>query len=67
MDAVCKAIDHVVKMDVELTEFAVTAVTEGIDALGEVTIRIEKDGSVYSGPRHSFTPLGPCRIEVTPC
>jgi len=24
-------------------------VTEGIDSLGEVTIRVEKDGSVYSG------------------
>ena len=29
--------------------FGVDTVTEGIDALGEVTIRIEKDGSVYSG------------------
>jgi 2-isopropylmalate synthase len=49
VDAVCKAIDSIVKLDVELTEFAVNAVTEGIDALGDVTIRIEKDGSVYSG------------------
>jgi len=49
VDAVCKAIDDVVGLDIELTEFAVTAVTEGIDALGEVTIRVAKDGSVYSG------------------
>ncbi|MDA1278936.1 MAG: 2-isopropylmalate synthase [Chloroflexi bacterium] len=49
VDAVCKAIDQVVNLDIELTEFAVSAVTEGIDSLGEVTIRVEKDGSVYSG------------------
>lgn len=49
VDAVCKAIDQVVDLDIELTEFAVSAVTEGIDSLGEVTIRVEKSGSVYSG------------------
>ncbi|MCH8909966.1 MAG: 2-isopropylmalate synthase [Chloroflexi bacterium] len=49
VDAVCKAIDDVVGLDIELTEFAVTAVTEGIDSLGEVTIRVAKNGSVYSG------------------
>jgi 2-isopropylmalate synthase len=49
VDAVCKAIDDVVGLDIELTEFAVSAVTEGIDSLGEVTIRVAKDGSVYSG------------------
>ena len=37
------------QMDVNLTEFSVSSVTEGIDALGEVTIRIEKDGTIYSG------------------
>ena len=49
VDAVCKAIDEVVGLDIELTEFAVTAVTEGIDSMGEVTIRVAKNGSVYSG------------------
>ncbi|MBI64215.1 MAG: 2-isopropylmalate synthase [Chloroflexi bacterium] len=49
VDAVCKAIDQITKIDVELTEFSVSAVTEGIDSIGEVTIRIEKDGSIYSG------------------
>ncbi|MBF16227.1 MAG: 2-isopropylmalate synthase [Chloroflexi bacterium] len=49
VDAVCKAIDQVVKLGAELTEFSVSAVTEGIDSLGEVTIRIQKEGSVYSG------------------
>ena len=49
VDAVCKAIDSIVDMDVELTEFSVSSVTEGIDALGEVTIRIDHNGSTYSG------------------
>ena len=49
VDAVCKAIDSIVDMEVRLTEFSVSSVTEGIDALGEVTIRIDHDGSTYSG------------------
>ena len=49
VDAVCKAIDSIIDMDVELTEFSVSSVTEGIDALGEVTIRIDHEGSTYSG------------------
>ncbi|MFQ5987934.1 MAG: alpha-isopropylmalate synthase regulatory domain-containing protein, partial [Dehalococcoidia bacterium] len=32
-----------------LTEFSINAVTEGIDAIGEVTIRIESEGKVYTG------------------
>ena len=32
-----------------LTEFRVDAVTEGIDAIGDVTIRVEKGGKTYAG------------------
>ena len=32
-----------------LTEFRVDSVTEGIDAIGDVTIRIEKDGNIFVG------------------
>ena len=49
VDAVCNTIDDLTKMDVNLTEYSVSSVTEGIDALGEVTIRIEKDGTIYTG------------------
>jgi len=49
VDAVCKAIDGIVKLPMTLTEFSVSSVTEGIDALGEVTIRVERDGQVYTG------------------
>ena len=43
VDAVYKAIDAVVKTPCKLLEFNVHAVTEGIDALGEVTVRIKSE------------------------
>ena len=49
VDAVYKAINRIVQVPNVLTEFRVDAVTEGIDAIGDVTIRIEKDGVVYVG------------------
>ena len=49
VDAVYKAINRIVHVENTLTEFRVDAVTEGIDAIGDVTIRIEADGSVYIG------------------
>ena len=46
VDAAYKAIDLIVNFPSVLLEFVVNAVTEGIDALGEVTVRIEgKNGS----------------------
>ncbi len=49
VDAVYKAINFCVKVPNSLTEFAVKSVTEGIDAIGEVLIRIESDGVSYTG------------------
>jgi len=49
VDAVCKAINKVVGVPNNLTEFTVKSVTEGIDAIGEVLIRIESDGVTYTG------------------
>ena len=49
VDAVYKAINRLVHVPNELIEFSVKSVTEGIDAIGEVTIRIEADGKKYSG------------------
>ena len=49
VDSVYKAINRIVQAPNVLTEFRVDAVTEGIDAIGDVTIRIEKDGGVYVG------------------
>ncbi len=41
IDAAYKAIDSIVHENCTLLEFAVHAITEGMDALGEVTVRIE--------------------------
>ena len=41
IDATYKAIDSVVKTPVTLLEYNVHAITEGIDALGEVTVRVQ--------------------------
>ena len=49
VDAVYKAINRIVHVDNTLTEFRVDSVTEGIDAIGDVTIRIEADGGAYIG------------------
>jgi 2-isopropylmalate synthase len=49
VDAVYQAINRLVKLPNSLTEFSVKSVTEGIDAIGEVLIRIESDGVSYTG------------------
>jgi 2-isopropylmalate synthase len=49
VDAVYKAINRIVGVPNMLTEFTVKSVTEGIDAIGEVLIRIESDGTTYTG------------------
>ena len=50
VDAAYKAVDEVVAVHGDLTEFSVKAITRGIDAIGEVTVRITaEDGKVYTG------------------
>jgi len=49
VDAVYKAINRIVGMPNSLTEFSIKSVTEGIDAIGEVMVRIESDGTTYTG------------------
>jgi 2-isopropylmalate synthase len=49
VDAVYKAINRVVNIPNELIEFSVQSVTAGIDAMGEVTIRLRHREAVYSG------------------
>lgn len=51
VDAICKCIRKLAKADCNLIEFTVNSVTEGIDSLGEVIIRIkdEEFGGIYSG------------------
>lgn len=49
VDAVYRAINRVVDVPNDLIEFSVQSVTAGIDAIGEVTIRLRHDGQVFSG------------------
>jgi 2-isopropylmalate synthase len=43
VDATYKAIDAIIQTPCKLLEFNIHAITEGIDALGEVTVRIQSD------------------------
>ena len=43
VDATYKAIDSIVNVPCTLLEFNIHAITEGIDALGEVTVRVQSD------------------------
>ena len=49
VDAVYRTIRSIIGTEDTLTEYAVSAITEGIDAQGEVTIRIEVDGITHTG------------------
>ncbi|MFM2303034.1 MAG: hypothetical protein RLZZ135_439 [Cyanobacteriota bacterium] len=49
VDAIYKAINRVVDVPNELIEFSVQSVTAGIDAIGEVTIRLKYNNRTYSG------------------
>jgi 2-isopropylmalate synthase len=49
IDAVYKAIDKITGNGYRLEEYSIKAVTGGKDALGEVVVRISKDGKHYLG------------------
>ena len=48
VDATYKAIDEIVNVPCTLLEFSVHAITEGIDALGEVTVRIQSEKGSFT-------------------
>ena len=58
VDAVCRAINRLIGEPNELIEFSVQAVTEGIDAVGRVTIRIQADEAVNGARRRVFSGHG---------
>ena len=49
VDAVCRSLNQLAGEPNELVEFSVKSVTEGIDAMGDVTIRLRRVGQLYSG------------------
>jgi 2-isopropylmalate synthase len=54
VDAVYEAIDRIVQANATLLEYTVQSVTEGIDALGEVTVRVRANevGTQRLSPQH---------------
>lgn len=49
VDAIYKAINRVVDIPNQLIEYSVQSVTAGIDAIGEVTIRLKHEDRMFSG------------------
>ncbi|MFL5804599.1 MAG: 2-isopropylmalate synthase [Roseiflexaceae bacterium] len=49
VDAIYKAINRIVQRPNELIEFAINAITEGLDAVAEVTVRIRDQGAPENG------------------
>lgn len=49
VDAVFNAIERCIGREVPLDDYGIRAVTEGKDALGEVTVRVRNDGQVFVG------------------
>lgn len=49
VDAIYRAINRIVRVPNELIEYTVQSVTEGIDAMADVTIRLRSDGDIYTG------------------
>jgi len=49
VDATYRAIDSLVQVEAELEEFAIQAITEGMDAVGEVSVRLRRDGALSAG------------------
>ncbi len=62
VDAVCRAINRLVDVPNRLSEFSVQSVTAGIDAIGEVSVKVESDEGTFIGrgpaPTSSSPPPG---------
>jgi 2-isopropylmalate synthase len=49
VDAAFKAIDKIINVGIKLTEFSLRAISQGEDAIGEVFLKIQHKGVLYSG------------------
>jgi 2-isopropylmalate synthase len=49
VDAVYRAVNRIVQVPNDLIEYTVQSVTQGIDAMADVTIRIKADDMIYTG------------------
>ena len=50
VDAICKAVDKITKIQCTMISWGISAITAGKDALGDVTLKITRDGQkIYTG------------------
>jgi 2-isopropylmalate synthase len=49
VDATFKAIEDIAQSGADLQLYSVNAITQGTDSMGEVTVRLEKDGTIVNG------------------
>ncbi|RJR42599.1 MAG: 2-isopropylmalate synthase [Deltaproteobacteria bacterium] len=49
IDAVYKAITHLAQSKCKLLKFAVSSITGGTEAMGEVSVRLEEEGQIVTG------------------
>lgn len=49
VDAVYRAIDHLTRLQPQLVDYSIQAITGGTDAQGEVMVRIKDGETIYSG------------------
>ncbi len=49
VDASLRAVDQLVDNSAALTLYSVNNITDGADAQGEVTVRLEQDGKIVNG------------------
>ena len=49
VDAIYKSITKLTKVKIKLVDYVIQAITGGTDALGEVSVRIQKGNDIYSG------------------
>ena len=49
VDAVCKAVVAVIGVRPRLEDYTVRAITGGLDAVGDVTVRLRHEERIYSG------------------
>lgn len=59
VDAIYKAINRIVQRPNELMEFSINAITEGLDAVAEVTVRIQEQGAPSNGAAQQSGRRGP--------
>ena len=49
VDAAFKAISHVVDIQLNLIDYQIRSVTEGEDAIGEVSLKVQDNGNIITG------------------